>query len=442
MPSFKSFFSSKPAVTALNLTEKRDFFGSNVVPLTALAAWEGIGGGPTSSGELVNERTALAISTVYTCVTILAEGIASLPCKLMRQSEKGRAEAVNNPLYDLLAYSPNIEMTAFTFWSTIVGSAALTGNGYAVIIRDENKQPESIWPLHPLKTEPFRQKDGTLAFKTSDGEAEGSFRIIAAADVLHFPLFSFDGIKGLGPIRAARESFATARAMEKYGARFFANDATPPSVLIRKGPAPDPKVQAEIRESWKAAHAGGNQHTQGFLYGDWSIETVGLNPEDTQFIVSKNYTRSDIAAMFKIPPQMVGSLERMSNNNWTGQQLSFVTDTLRPITVRIEQEVKRKLLTGRAGSKLFVTFDVTERLKGDFDTQTKTLALGRQWGILTGNECRIELGYNPLGPEADVLIYPVNMANAAQLPGQANTQNIDEQPKDPITPKDPTDEAE
>jgi HK97 family phage portal protein len=273
--------------------------------------------------------------------------------------------------------------------------------------------------------------------------AEGTFRIIDAEDVLHFPLFSFDGIKGVGPIRAARESFAMAKAMQKYGARFFANDATPPSLLIRKGPGvPDAKVQTEIRESWKAAHSGENQHQQGFLYGDWDVKTIGLNPEDTQFIASRNYERADIAAMFKIPPQMVGSLERMSNNNWTGQQLAFVTDTLRPIVIRIEQELKRKLLNGRAGSKLFVTFDVTERLRGDFEAQTKTLALGRQWGILTGNEARIELGYNPVGPEGDVLIYPVNMANADQLPGQANTQNIDEQPKDPVTSKDPTNENE
>lgn len=409
--------------------------------MTALAAWEGIGGGPTASGELVSERTALAISTVYTCITILSEGVASLPCKLMKQLGKGREEAIDNPLYDLLAYSPNPEMTAFTFWSTMVGCSALTGNAYAQIIWDDNKVPESIWPLHPLKTEPFRQQDVTLAFKTTDGMKDGTYRVIAAADVLHFPLFSMDGIKGVGPIRAARESFATARAMEKYGARFFANGAQPPTLLIRKGTPPDPKVQAEIRESWKAAHSGENQHSQGFLFGDWDVKTVGLDPQDTQFIAARTYSRADIAAMFKIPPQMVGSLERMSNNNWTGQQLGFVIDTLRPIIIRIEQEIQRKLLTGRRASKLSVTFDVTERIRGDFETQTKTLALGRQWGILTSDECRIELGYNPIGDAAgSTLIYPTNMANMEQLPAQAKLQNIDELPPDSTDPKDSTDD--
>jgi HK97 family phage portal protein len=305
------------------------------------------------------------------------------------------------------------------------------------LIRDDNKVIESIWPLHPLKTEPFRQPDGTLAFKTSDGMKDGTYRVIAAADVLHFPLFSLDGIKGVGPIRAARESFATAKAMEKYGARFFANGAQPPTLLIRKGTAPDPKVQAEIRESWKAAHSGENQHSQGFLYGDWDVKTIGLDPQDTQFIAARNYTRSDIAAMFKIPAQMVGSLERMSNNNWMGQQLGFVIDTLRPIIIRIEQELQRKLLSGRGASKLSVTFDFTERLRGDWQSQTQTLALGRQWGILTSDECRIELGYNPIGDAAgSALIYPVNMANMEQLPTQAKLQNIDELPPPSADPED------
>lgn len=431
MPLFKS------NITTLNLpTETRGRLGSPTVPLTALAAWESIDGGPTASGELVSERTAMAISTVYTCVTILSEGIASLPCKLMRKQAKGRAEAVETPLYDLLAYAPNPEMTAFTFWSTMVGCSALTGNGYAQIIRDASGALESIWPLHPLKTEPFRQPDGTLVYKTSDGMQEGTYRLVAAKDVLHFPLFSMDGIKGIGPIRAARESFATARAMEKYGARFFANGAQPPSLLIRKGNPPDPKVQAEIRESWKAAHSGENQHAQGFLFGDWDVKTIGLDPQDTQFIAARNYTRADIAAMFKIPPQNVGSLERQSNNNYTQQQLSLVTDTFRPIIIRMEQEIQRKLLptVGRNAGNLFVTFDVTERLRGDFKTQTETLALGRQWGILTANECREELGYNPVGEQGDILIVPVNMANAEQLPAQANTENIDEQPLDPPPP--------
>jgi HK97 family phage portal protein len=386
-------------------------------PLTAIAAWNDLGGGPTVSGEIVGERTAMAISTVYTCVTILAESIASLPCKLMKRTEAGSIAHIESDLYDLLAYAPNPEMTSFTFWSTMVGSSALAGNGYAQIVRDASGAPESIWPLHPLKTEPIRQQDGTLAYKTTDGMKEGTYRIIAAKDVLHFPLFSLDGIKGVSPVKAARESFAMAMAMERYGARWFANGAQPSGLLIYKGAKPDPKVQAELKESWQAAHSGSNQHRQGFLFGDWTYQSIGMSPEDSQFLVARNYQRADIAAMYKLPPHMVGSLERLSNNNYVQQQLSFVIDTLRPILVRIEQELQRKLLpnVGRNAGKLYVEFDVSERLRGDWATQIRTCAVARQWSILTANECREELGYSPVGPEGDVLLYPINMGNSEQL---------------------------
>lgn len=397
-----------------NPTEQRSgSFDDPASPLTAIAAWNEIDGGITASGESISERTALAISTVYTCVTILSEAIASLPCKLMRVVGNGKQDAVDHYLYSLLAYSPNDDMTAFTFWSTIVGCSALTGNAYAQITRDPDGTPNGFWPLHPLKTQPVRQPDGTLAFRTSDGMKEGSYRIIPSKDILHFPLFGLDGIKGVGPVRSARESFALAKAAEKYGARWFGNGAAVPSVLIRKGEKPNPKMQREAVESWQSQHGGANAHTQAFLWGDWDVKTIGLSPEDSQFLATRNFQRSDIAAMFHLQPHQVGDTSRLSNANHTQAQLSFVTDTLRPIIVRIEQELRRKLLT--KAQNLTVEFDLRERLRGDIQTQMASYALGRQWGILTANECREDMGLNPVGAEGDVLLTAVNMADSSQV---------------------------
>lgn len=409
-------------------------FGDPTTPMTAIAVWNEMGGGPTASGEIVTERTAMAISTVYTCVTLLSEAIASLPCKLMRRIGKGQQEAVDNYLYDLLAYAPNPEQTAFTFWSTMVGSSALTGNSYAEIRRDPDGSVSGIWPLHALKTEPIRQPDGTLAFRTHDGMKSGNYRIIASKDILHFPLFAMDGIRGVGPISAARETFALAKAAEKYGATWFGNGAHAPSVLINKGPKPDPKMQREFRESWHEAYGGSNHNKQAILFGDWQVETIGLSPEDSQFLATRNFQRSDIAAMFHMQPHQAGDTTRLSNSNFIQSQLTFVIDCLRPILCRIEAELKRKLFPKVVD--LFVRFDEGERTRGDVQATMQTFALGRQWSILTANECRAEMGLDPIGPEGDVLIYPVNMANAAQLPAQADLVNIDEQPAtEPQNPK-------
>jgi len=400
------------------LSEMRSsLFGSPSTPLTALAAWNDFGGGPTSSGEIVTERTAMSISTVYTCVTILSDAVASLSCQLMKHVGQGTQQANEHDLYNLLASSPNPEMTAFTFWSSIVGSSALCGNGYAQILRNSLGRPESIWPLHPMKTEPIRLPDGSLAFRTSDGMASGT-RILRSEDVLHFPLFSLDGIKGIGPITAARETFGTAKAMEKYGARYFANGATSPVVYIHKGDMPDDKAQSAFISSWRAAHAGENQHKDGFLFGDWDVKTIGLSPEDSQFLVSRNYTRADIAAMFKVPPHMVGSLEKLASANYGQQQLAFVTDCLRPILVRIEQELNRKLLptSGPNAGKLFVTFDLSERLRGDFASQMQAFATARQWGWMSANDIRLALRMNPIGSQGDIYLTPINMADS-ERPG-------------------------
>lgn len=411
-------------------------FGDPSTPLTAIAVWNEMDGGATASGEIITERTAMAVSTVYTCVTTLSEAIASLPCKLYRELPNGKEVATDHYLYNLLYFSPNDEMTAFTFWSTMVGCSALTGNGYAEITRDPDGTPNGLWPLHPLKTSPVRLADGTLAFKTTDGQANnanGSGRIIAAKDVLHFPLFALDGIKGVSPVTAARESFALAKAAEKFGARWFGNGAHAPSILINKGAKPDLKAQVEITESWQAAHGGVNANKQAFLWGDWDVKTVGLSPEDSQFLATRNFQRADIAAMFHLQPHQVGDTARLSNANHTQAQLSFVTDTLRPILCRIEAELKRKLLGVR--NNLFVEFDLSERLRGDSNAQMQAYALGRQWGFLSVNEVRKEMGLNPIGAEGDTYLYPTNMGNAEQLLHDDTLIPITQQPA-------PTDEPE
>lgn len=412
MPLYKQILKT----LGLGPERRSGMFGDPTTPMTAVAVWQDMdAGGPTAAGEMVTDRTAMAVSTVYTCVTVLAEAIASLPCSLMRATPKGQQKASDHYLWPLLANIPNAEMTAFTFWSTMVGCSALCGNGYAQITRDPDGAPNGFWPLHPNKTEPIRLKDGSLAYRTTDGMQTGAYRIIRSADMLHFPLFAFDGVKGISPVRAARESFALAMAAEKFGARFFGNGARASSVFISKNKR-DPKAEVELKESWQQGYGGSNVHKQPFLFGDWDIKTIGISPEDSQFLATRNFQRADIAAMFHLNPHQVGDTSRLSNANHVQAQLTFVTETLRPILTRIEAELYRKLLAPMKGSEgLSVVFDLTTRLRGDMQTQMKSYALGRQWGFLSVNEVRQDMGLNPIGPEGDTYLYPVNMANAEQL---------------------------
>lgn len=410
-------------------------------PLTAIAKWLS-SGNQTVAGELVNETIALQITTVQTCIRVLAESIASLPCVLYEKTEKGRVEAVNQRLHYILGTEPNDEMSAFTFWETLVGANALTGNSYGEIKWAANGQVGEIYPLNPLITEPFRDSNGYIAYRTRQGVAQTApntnnsnvlnhgWRVIEAKDILHFRLFSIDGLKGLSPITLARQALGLTLAAEKFGAKFFGNGTRPGGVL--SGPEDLDETQlADNRAAWESAQGGSNQGRVAVMSGEWTYKQIGLSPEDSQFLATRVFQRAEIAAMFRVPSHMAGDTSKISNSSYEQMTLSFVSDTLRPILTRIESELNRKLIaqTGRKANKFFVKFDLSERLRSDHETTMKGIALGRQWGLITANEGRLALGMNPTDDaSANTLMYPVNMANALQLIQQAHIENVQEQP--------------
>lgn len=414
-------------------------------PLSAIARWLN-SGNQTVAGEEINSHIALQITTVRAAVTVLSESVASLPCILYEKTNKGRIEADGHPLHYVLGTEPNNEMSAFTFWETMVGCNALTGNSYAEIAWTKGGQVGELYPLNPLMTEPYRLPNGKLAYRTRQGASQNgtpsdqlnvNWRTIAQEDVLHFRLFSFDGLIGLSPVTLARQALGLTRAAEKFGAKFFGNGTKPGGILT--GPTDmDEVALSDSRKSWEAAQGASNQGRVAVLSGEWDYKQIGLSPEDSQFLLTRVFQRSEIAAMFRVPAHMVGDTSKISNGSYEQMTLSFVADTLRPILTRIESELNRKLLpqAGRKANKYFVKFDLTERLRSDHETTTKGIALGRQWGLITGNEGRLALGMNPIDlPEADALIIPVNMTNMKQLLIQAKTDNMQEQPLPLGTPE-------
>jgi HK97 family phage portal protein len=400
---------------------RADPLNNPAVPLSA-AGWISwiFGGEPTASGEVINELTALQEITVYACTRVIAESVASLPCRLYRVSKNGRQEETDNDLAYRLRYEPNSEMTALTFWEALTGSMALTGNGYAEIQRDRAGRDIAYWPLHPRMTTPKRNgANGELYYETTDGEAQGRLRQIEAANMIHVPLFCFNGVYGLSPIQLARQGIGLARAAEKYGARYFGNGARPGGILAKKsgGGPMDPDAKDKMKKTWEETQGGDNQGRVAVLSGDWTYQAIGMSPEESQFLATRQFQRAELAALFRVPPHLVGDTTRMSNNNAEQQNLSFVIDTLRPYICRIEQEITRKLLPkqGRNAGSFQVEFDVSERLRGDFKTTMDGLGTGRQWGFYSINDGKRKLGDNPIGPEGDVYLVPVNMQNAKRL---------------------------
>lgn len=393
-------------------TEKRDSSSVNVNGLFS-AAWAMLTNTqPTSSGEMVNEVIALQHVSVYACVRVIAESVGSLTLRLYEQQSNGRREAFEHPLHRMLTIAINDEMCAPVVWESIAGCMALTGNSYLEILRNKDDFPVGLYPLHPMKTKPVRLPNSKLAYETTSGLTNGQKRIIAAADMLHFPLFSWDGLQGLSPIGQARQTIGLARASEKFGSKFFGNGSRPGGLLTPVAEL-DEKEAINFREFWEKANSGENQGRVAVLPNDWKYTQLGLSPEESQFLETRQFTRTDIAALFRVPAYLIGDTSRLSNSNHEQMMLQFATGTLRPYLVRIEREIARKLLP--EDGTLHVEFDVTELVRGDLKSTLEAYSVGRQWGFYSANQVRAKLGENPIGPEGDVYWSPVNMQNAARL---------------------------
>ena len=390
------------------------------------------GSEPTAAGELVNEFSAMQHITVYRCVSLLGQSVGSLTLRTYNRLTKGRQESIDDPVWRLLALVPNDEMSSKDLWTSVVGCLALCGNAYVEIIRDKSRNPVQIYPLHSLKTEPVRLPNGKLAYRTLDYSTGGD-RIVNAADVLHFRLFSWDGLKGLSPIQQARQDIGLARAATKAGARHFGNGSKPPGILTPVGKVGEQDF-INMRRAWELSNGGDNQGRTAVLPSEWKFTSIGITPEDSQMLATRAMSRTDIAALFGIPPHMVGDTTRLSNNNHENESLSFVQDTLQPYLKTIELEIAIKLLG--ADPRKFVEFDVSERLRGDFQSTMQGFAVGKQWGFYNTNTVLEKLGENPIGSEGDIYWAPVNMTNAANLVKLNDTQpdSQTDAESDPTTP--------
>jgi HK97 family phage portal protein len=412
--------------------EKRDALeemgGGGLTNLSAI--WSFLDGGNTGneSSEPVTDATSLSVATVFTACRVLADGISSLPCKIYKQSANGRQEDFDAPLSHLLQIAPNDETSSYSFFETLVVHLNLRGNAYAEIQRNAAGEVVALWNLDPRKTEPVRLGvNSTLAYKCSDGMAQGQTRIIAKEDMLHVVLFSWDGIVGQSPIAMLRQTLGLAIGQQKFSARLLKNNAVPSLALLTKGKL-KPEDKAKARNDWEALQTGGSQGRVAILDQDTTIERLGLSAEDSELLASRAFSRSEIAAAFRVPANMVGDLTRLSNSNHEQISLSFVTDCLSPILKRIEIEFRRKLLPPAANGKpntSFIQFDLRERLRSDFASTMNGYAVGRQNGFYSVNDIRRELGENPIGPIGDIYLTAVNLQNSELT---MTTESVQDQP--------------
>ena len=369
--------------------------------------------GGTSSGKPVNETTAMQMTAVYSCVRILSETVAGLPLNVYRYNDSGGKEkAFKHPLYRLLHDEPNPEMTSFAFRETLMSHLLLWGNAYAQIIRNARGEVIALYPLMPNKMTVDRDQNGRLFYLYQRGSEDpntlgsDSRVYLAPTDVLHIPGLGFDGLIGYSPIAMAKNAIGLAIATEEYGAKFFANGAAPSGVLEHPGTIKDP---LRVKESWNSAYQGStNSHKIAVLEEGMKYTAIGIAPEQAQFLETRKFQINEIARIFRVPPHMVGDLEKSSFSNIEQQSLEFVKYTLDPWVIRWEQALSHSLLGPDEKQTHFFRFNVEGLLRGDYQSRMGGYATARQNGWMSANDIRALEDMDLIADEDGGNLYLIN----------------------------------
>lgn len=388
--------------------------------------------GTSSSGKRVNERSAMQMTAVYSCVRILSEAVASLPLHLYRYNDKGGKEkATEHPMYFILHDEPNPEMTSFIFRETLMTHLLLWGNAYAQVIRNGKGEVVALYPLMPNRMTVDRDDKGQLYYEymvsdTDPKTMKGTTVKLNPRDVLHVPGLGFDGLVGYSPIAMAKNAIGLAISAEEYGSKFFANGANPSGVLEHPGVLKDP---SKIRESWTQTFGGSNNSNKvAVLEEGMKYTPISISPEQAQFLETRKFQINEIARIFRVPPHMVGDLDKSSFSNIEQQSLEFVKYTLDPWVSRWEQAMVRSLLSPEEKKKYFIKFNLDGLLRGDYQSRMNGYAVARQNGWMSANDIRELENLDRIPEEKGGDLYLINgnmtkLEDAGLFAGKENTDN-------------------
>jgi len=355
----------------------------------------------STAGAQVNQATALTSSAVWSAVRHISEGVSSLPLILYKKGADGaRVCADFHPLYLILKDRANPEMSSMIFRETLMGHVLTWGNGYAEIERDpDTGRVVALWPLRPDIMEPVRDKNGDLFYRY------GSL-IFLPEEIFHLKGLGFDGVKGYSIVAQARESIGLSMALENFGSTFFGNGAKPAEVISVPG-----KLSAEalqnMRKSWEDMHSSQrNAHRVAILQNGVTFQSIGTDPDDSQWLISRGFQIQEIARWFKIPSSKLGDNANKTYSSLEQDNLAFLQETLRPWMVRWEQEIQHKLISDM--DSMYCEHNSDALLRSDSAGRAAFYASALSWGWLSRNEVRMMESLSPF-EGGDSYMTPKNM---------------------------------
>jgi HK97 family phage portal protein len=337
--------------------------------------------GITADTVVVNNDSAMTHAAVWSCIKVLSETIAALPVHVYKKTDNGREISNSHPVDLLISREPSEYQTSFTFRESMQTQLCLNGNAYAYIERNGGNQPIALHYL-PFGDVTVKKYKKGLIYNVNGVGA------LTADEVLHIPALTFDGLLGLSPITAARENIELGLSAQKFGNNFFRNGAnlngyiSVPEVL-------DDESYERMKASWDARYSGTGKNSQtAILEAGSRYERIGIPPEDAQFLETRKFQVNEIARIFRVPPHMIGDLEKSTFSNIEHQGIEFVTHTITPWLVRWEQEMNRKLFSRDEKQQYYVKFNTNALLRGDATARANYYRTMWHIGAISQNDIR------------------------------------------------------
>jgi HK97 family phage portal protein len=374
-------------------------------------AWA-FGGGASATGIIVNPQNAMQAAAVYSCIKVLSESVGMLPLNVWSKTVNRRELASSLALFDVLHSAPNEYQSTVELLEMWVTHLCLRGNAFAFINRTRSGVPVELLPLHPDMVAVTMADDFTLQYNVSG--ASGTARPIPRENILHIRGQTLNGWLGISPIAYAREAIGLSLATERFGAQLFRNGAKVGGVLEHPGTMTK-EAYLRLKDSFDEAHNGENAHKTALLEEGVKYNKISMTPDDSQFLETRKFQRSEIASIFRVPPHMIADLERATFSNIEQMALEFVQFSLMPWLNRIEAALERDLLTPEQRRTYCIEFDARQLMRGDTAARATYYGRGILDGWLTRNEARAMEDLNPIDGLDEPLV-PLNMIGGDSIP--------------------------
>ncbi|MEN4211699.1 phage portal protein [Serratia marcescens] len=366
--------------------------------------------GTSSSGKVVTADKAMQLSAVWACIRLLSESVSTLPMKVYRREADGsRKLAQDHPAYQVLCRRPNLEMTPSRFMLMVVASICLRGNAF-IEKKMIGRKLVALNPLLPQNMVVKRLDTGQLQYTYTEN---GKKRVIPVDRMMHIRGFGLDGVCGMMPLSSGRDVFGAAMAVDESAAKIFENGLQTSGYISSKVALN--KEQRERLRQYLAAFAGSkNAGKMMVLEGDLSYQNVTMNPEDAQMLESRAFSIEEICRWFRVPPFMVGHVTKQSSwaSSVEGMNLIFLTNTLRPLLVNIEQEISRCLLD--SDEDYFAEFSVEGLLRADSVGRAAYYTTALQNGWMSRNDVRRLENLPPI-PGGEIYTVQLNLTPLEDL---------------------------